>query len=231
MRKFRPTQRASEIIKRGTDAKSSVPFPQGALHERSSFVSRESVISALQKDDSAHLTPPEVRRRHSVCFTGHRQLDPQALPQITLRLDAVLEACYLKGFREFLCGGALGFDVLCGERVLHLKNRHSDVRLIMVLPCSSQSIRWTEADCQRYERLIYVADETRVLSPAYYSGCMMVRNRHMVDHSDLCICLMEKLKGGTVSTVAYALQSGIPVLNIAMAQACATFVKNAAPPV
>lgn len=46
---------------------------------------------------------------------------------------------------------------------------------------------------------------------------MMVRNRFMVDRSALCVCYLNKMKGGTMSTVAYAVQEKLSVLNLAMA--------------
>ena len=45
---------------------------------------------------------------------------------------------------------------------------------------------------------------------------MQVRNRHMVDHSALCVCYMVSPRGGTLSTVSYALKEAVPVINIAM---------------
>ena len=38
----------------------------------------------------------------------------------------------------------------------------------------------------------------------------------MVDRSALCVCYLNKMKGGTMSTVAYAVQEKLSVLNLAM---------------
>ena len=148
------------------------------------------------------------------------------IPVVTERLDQLLELCYARGYRRFFCGGALGFDMLAGERVSALQRKHADVRLIMVVPCGDQAQRWPDYLAQRYERLLYAADEIRVLSPRYYNGCMQVRNRHMVDCSALCICYLRHQKGGTASTVAYALERRLPVLNVAMNDVCAAFLKG-----
>ena len=115
-----------------------------------------------------------------------------------------------------ICGGALGFDTLAAEYVVQLRDKHPDVRLIFCLPCADQSGKWKRADCSRYERLLYLSDETRVLSPRYFDGCMQVRNRYMVDRSYLCIAYMVRLKGGTLSTVRYAISEDVPVINIAV---------------
>ena len=76
---------------------------------------------------------------------------------------------------------------------------------------------------KRYEKIIYACDETRVLSPSYYKGCMMVRNRYMVDRSSFVVCYLTEKKGGTASTAAYASHEEIPLLNIAMEDACTAF--------
>lgn len=136
--------------------------------------------------------------------------------QVALRLDEHLERLYRRGYRRFLCGGALGFDQLAAERVLLLRNRHADAQLILVLPCPQQSRYWADEDKRRFAHIIQSSDETRMLSHIYYDGCMLVRNRHMVDRSSLCLCYLNRPKGGTMSTVAYACQSNVTIVNIAM---------------
>ena len=184
------------------------------MRETSDFITREQVAQAISTLGT---------NRRSVCFTGHRYLAKQDLPLISARLDHVLDQCYQHGYRDFLCGGALGFDMLAAERVAALQCRHGDARLIMILPCSDQSRRWTSRDAMRYERLLYGADAIQVLSPIYYEGCMQVRNRHMVDRSSLCICYFRHPKGGTASTVAYAVKAHVPILNVAMENVDAAF--------
>jgi hypothetical protein len=164
-----------------------------------------------------------ANRAHTVCFTGHRVLakaDASSLAQ----LDELLALLYAQGYRDFLCGGALGFDLYAAERVVALRKKYPDVRLIFCLPCADQSDRWKRADCSRYERLLYLSDETRVLSPRYFDGCMQARNRYMVDRSYLCIAYMVRLKGGTLSTVRYAISEDVPVINIAVPGAVEEYV-------
>jgi len=162
-----------------------------------------------------------------VCFTGHRNLMGQQAALAPL-LDQMIEALYRRGYRRFFSGGALGFDLLAAQRVLQFRENHSNVRLIMVLPCANQAASWPKAECQRYEHVLHQADEVRVLALSYYQGCMMVRNRHMVDRSSVCVCFLCKPKGGTMSTVAYAASEGLPLLNLALPDVCAAYVKESA---
>lgn len=167
----------------------------------------------------------EQARSYTACFTGHRQLDENGLPALVLRLDHVLEKLYQQGYRRFICGGALGFDMLAAERVIASKKKHTDVQLVLAIPYAAQSSAWPVAEGQRYERIFYAADETHVLSRTYYKGCLSVRNRFMVDRSSCVICYLTQTKGGTASTVTYASREGRTLLNVAMEDACTAFCK------
>lgn len=185
-------------------------------HANAADVLRQPPSFIIANDET---DPYDLRTRqnrsHTVCFTGHRALgkaDEAALS----RLDELLRLLYTRGYRDFLCGGALGFDLFAAEAVVRLRDLHPDVRLIFCLPCVDQSAKWKRADCSRYERLLYLSDETRVLSPRYYDGCMQVRNAYMVDRSYICVAYMTRLHGGTLSTVRYALKQDVPVVNLAV---------------
>lgn len=184
-------------------------------------------LSFITRDMIADVYDSQLRGRKdlTVCFTGHRFIPHDDIQPLSDRLDAVLETLYQRGFRDFISGGALGFDVLAAERVNALKLRHPEVILHLAIPCSSQSDRWSSADCTRYERMLYCADYTHVLSRDYYAGCMQVRNRFMVDRSAFCLCYLTHSKGGTMATVAYAMQQSCPVLNLAMEDACDAFIR------
>lgn len=179
-----------------------------------------SVLSGSQPDPYDLRT--QQNREHTVCFTGHRVIS-KSDDQTIVQLDKLLELLYQRGYRDFLCGGALGFDLFAAEHVVALRDKHPDVRLIFCLPCADQSAKWKRADCSHYERLLYLSDETRVLSPRYYEGCMQARNAYMVDRSYLCVAYMARLRGGTLSTVRYALSQDVPVINIAVPGALEEF--------
>ena len=144
-------------------------FPWQGPHEYSKRTKAADVLRQPPSFISAAggVDPYERRtlenRTHTVCFTGHRAVSKSDAALVCL--DALLELLFSQGYRDFLCGGALGFDLYAAERVVHLREKHSDVRLIFCLPCADQSAKWKRADCSRYERLLYLSDETRVLSP------------------------------------------------------------------
>lgn len=196
------------------------PLPRRLrLNEPLSFITRAMIADVYDSQLRG-------RKDLTVCFTGHRHIPHRDAAALTERLDAVLEQLYQRGYRDFFSGAALGFDILAAERVIALKSRHPDVQLRLAIPCSSQADRWSDQDCSRYERMLYLADSTHVLSKDYYDGCMQVRNRFMVDRSAFCLCYLIYCKGGTMNTVAYAMQVDCPVLNVAMEDACDAFVRG-----
>lgn len=210
MRKYSLTApRASVYTRKAADV----------LRQPLSFISREMIADVFDSQQRG-------RKDLTVCFTGHRLIPREEAEALSQRLDAVLEALYQRGFRDFISGAALGFDVLAAERVIALKARHSGVKLHLAIPCSTQSERWAAQDCARYERMLYNADTSRVLSQFYYTGCMQVRNRYMVDRSAFCLCYLTHSRGGTMSTVAYAMEQECPVLNLAMPDACEAFIHS-----
>ena len=147
----------------------------------------------------------------TACFTGHR-----ILPGIQIRLAKELADAYRAGYRTFLCGGARGFDTLAAQEVLQFREAHKEVRLVLVIPCADQTNRWPAEDRKTWEMIRGQSDEVRILSESYYTGCMQVRNRYMVDRSSLCLCWMTRFQGGTWSTVRYALHCGLMLKNLAM---------------
>lgn len=188
------------------------PFGAGAadsLHQPSSFITRAMVADVLEVESRS----PKER---SVCFTGHRHIAAEDRRELSALLDEKLAALYRQGYRYFYCGGALGFDTLAAEAVVRLKETAPEAQLIMALPCPDQSKNWPPADTACYERLLYLADRIQVTSSFYFDGCMQVRNRFMVDHSALCVCYLVYMRGGTMSTVKYALDQGCRLVNLAM---------------
>ena len=70
------------------------------------------------------------------------------------------------------------------------------------------------AEKKLYKLIIEHADKTFLLQENYSNAAMHARNRAMVDGSDVCVALMTKLTGGTYSTVRYARQKQVPVINL-----------------
>lgn len=160
-----------------------------------------------------------------VCaFTGHR---PEHLPWRTDETDArcaalkaVLQrevsALYQRGFSAFLCGMARGCDLYFAEAVLTLRDAGElpDANLTAMLPCPSQAARWDAKTLDRYRQILARCDEVRVLEAEYSPGCMLRRNRAMVDAADVLLTVFDGSEGGTAATIRYAKRRGTEIVPV-----------------
>ena len=100
----------------------------------------------------------------TACFTGHRDIPPLKRPGIKHRLEREIEKSIQAGYVYFGAGGALGFDTLAAQTVLKLKGRYQDIKLILVLPCKTQTSGWKQTDKggSRQSRLYFRSVLSRV---------------------------------------------------------------------
>ena len=148
------------------------------------------------------------------CFSGHRNL--RGLGEVlTEKLRDTIAALYSRGYRRFICGGAVGFDTLAASAVIDSKLYYPDIRLKLMIPCRNQASKWTRERIYEYNRIYMAADEREIMSELYSPGCMQARDRAMVDASSLCVCFMLHKGGGTAYTVGYAEKEGIEIINLA----------------
>ena len=153
-----------------------------------------------------------------VCFTGHRLIKKSAIEILRTELYTRLETLAENGYTDFYSGGALGWDTLCSETVLALKDKHPDVKLHMVLPCPprQQTLKWRPSDIQRYNGILSGADSIEIVSPRYTSECMLERNLRLAQLADLCICFFDEKRAssGTGQTLRFMKNNNIPIENM-----------------
>lgn len=153
-------------------------------------------------------------RKRTACFTGHRNLPENQVAKIKKLLDQTIEKLYEKGVIFFGVGGALGFDTEAEKAVLRAKEKHREIKLILVLPCKNQDKYWSDENKREYHSIIKKADKIVYTTENYSNGCMLSRNRHLVNYSGYCVCYLNQNRGGTAYTVNYAQNNGLTILNI-----------------
>lgn len=153
-------------------------------------------------------------REETCCFTGHRNLPAAKQQQIAERLEQTVVKLIESGVRYFGAGGALGFDTMAAQTVLKLKKDYPQIKLILVLPCKSQTRGWREKDVEIYEAIKKAANKVKYTSEEYTRDCMFKRNRHLVDNSGVCVAYLTEATGGTAYTVDYAKKQGVRVINL-----------------
>ena len=153
-------------------------------------------------------------RDNTCCFTGHR---PEKLPwrrdetderclALKRSLTRELEQAYRDGYRHFICGMARGADFYFCEAALDLRDRRTGVTVEAAIPCEEQAAGWGEEDRERYFRLVEQCDYETMVQHRYDKGCMLRRNRYMVDRSAMLIAVYDGTLGGTMYTLQYAMK-------------------------
>ena len=132
-------------------------------------------------------------------LSGHREI-PQNFDKNSL-YDA-LEELIKEGYTYFCCGML--------ECLVELKQRYH-VRIEACIPYAGQAAGFSAAEKRNYRNLLAWCDEKTVLFEEYTRGCLLARNRYMVDKADLVFSYCVREKGGTAYTVRYANEHGVPV--------------------
>ncbi|MCI9458531.1 MAG: DUF1273 domain-containing protein [Oscillospiraceae bacterium] len=157
-------------------------------------------------------------------FTGHR---PKKFPWgyneadarcLALKKTLAEEIAKLveAGYTDFLSGMAEGADTWAALAVLALKKENPALKLHCVLPCEGQADGWSASARELYHSILEQADEVVYVSREYQDGCMLKRNRYLVDHAACLLAVYNgERRGGTAMTVRYARKLGreVSILN------------------
>lgn len=153
-------------------------------------------------------------REKTCCFTGHRNVPRADQRKVANQLEKTIIKLINSGVCYFGAGGALGFDTMAAQVVLKLRKEYPQIKLILVLPCLTQTRGWMDSDIKTYEGIKAAADKVIYTSQEYTQGCMHKRNRHLVDNSSVCVAYLTRETGGTAYTVDYARKQGLNVINL-----------------
>ena len=120
------------------------------------------------------------------------------------------------GYRCFLCGMAQGFDLLCANILLDIREQYEeyrDISLIAVLPYANHAFKGGWGELHRIIK--QCADEVVIISHKYTPNCYEQRNIYLIENSSLLICYWDGLEGGTANTIQLAKAQGLTICNIA----------------
>ena len=146
-------------------------------------------------------------RENTCCFTGHREYklpwgsdenDPRCRKLQQQLFDAV-DAVYAAGIRHFICGMANGCDLYFFDAARYLRLQHPEVTIEAAIPYAGQADRWRPELRERYAYDLRQCDYQTLVQEAYTPGCMMRRNRYMVDASRILIAAFDGRPGGTAA--------------------------------
>ena len=82
------------------------------------------------------------------------------------------------------------------------------------VPCDSQANSWPEEQKERYNAILSSCDTVTFVQHQYTPGCMLRRNRYMVDSSSVLLACFNGSSGGTMNTLLYARRQGVKTIII-----------------
>ena len=149
---------------------------------------------------------------YTVSFFGHREIE-NAL-EVERKLEAkITELIQTKQYIEFLVGREGEFDILAASVVKRVKKQmdYGNCSLIWVLPYIKAEFRDNKKNFLEYYDDVEVCEQS---SKAHFKSAMQIRNRAMVDRSDLVICCIQHKSGGAYKTVQYATKQNKEIFNV-----------------
>ena len=150
----------------------------------------------------------------TVSFFGHRQIDRffDAEEKVTAIVRSLVTE---KEYVEFLIGRDGEFDQIVSSTVKRAKrdirDDNSELTWVMAYP-KAEYVNNAYSFDEYYDR-VEVCDEAAQSHP---KSAIQIRNRRMVDRSDLVVCYVDHQSGGAFQTMQYAQKCGKEVINLAL---------------
>ena len=149
---------------------------------------------------------------YTVSLFGHRLVERAS--EIEVRLEILLhDLITQKEYVEFLIGRDGEFDLLAVSSIRRAVKQYGygNTSMILVLPYMKAEYRDNEQSyLDYYDEVEICADSSEV----HYKSAIQVRNRCMIDRSDLVVCCIQHNSGGAYKTVQYAQKCKKEIINL-----------------
>ncbi|MFI3316286.1 MAG: SLOG family protein [Rikenellaceae bacterium] len=158
----------------------------------------------------------------SVAFTGNRAMHvckdlciEDINREVRVIVASHISRLYADGFRTFLSGGAVGFDLLAAEEVIAARDNCPEIKLCLVVPFEGQEAKYPQQDEQRYLAIKDAANKVITICEGEYSvSSYHLRNDFLISNSSYIIAYSDGEGRGTLSTIKKAIKAGKRVVNI-----------------
>ena len=150
---------------------------------------------------------------YTVSFFGHRSIERAS--EVENRFDKLLhELIAQKEYVEFLIGRDGEFDLLASAAIKRAVREYGygNTHFTLVLPYMKAEYRDNEKEYLDYYDEVEVCAES---ADAHPKSAIQIRNRNMVDRSDLVVCCIQHKSGGAYKTMQYAEKQGKHIINLA----------------
>ena len=148
----------------------------------------------------------------TVSFFGHREISH--FQETEQKLEALIyDLLKQHEYVDFLVGRNGEFDQMVSSSVHRVRKRlgMSNSSLVLVLPYETAEFRDNEESFRAYYDEIEICQSS---SQAHYKSAIQIRNREMVDRSDLVVFCVERKSGGAYQTMRYAKRKNAVWVNV-----------------
>ena len=147
----------------------------------------------------------------TVSFFGHRTID-NPFPLEQKLEDLIRDLLCSKEYVEFLIGRDGEFDQIVASTVRRCKRsvRDDNSALVLVLPYATAEYLNNEQSFHDYYDEIEICAEA---AEGHFKSAHQIRNRSMVDRSDLVVFCVEHSSGGAYQTMQYAKKVNANIVN------------------
>ena len=150
---------------------------------------------------------------YTVSFFGHREI-PNMLTLEDGLLRIIRDIITDHEYVEFLVGRNGNFNQLAASTIRQAIRKYGcgNAARILVLPYSKAEYRDNQREYHEYY------DEVEICTASFQAhpkAAIQVRNKAMVDRSDLVLCYIQHKNGGAYKTIKYAEEQGKTIVNLA----------------
>ena len=151
---------------------------------------------------------------YTVSFFGHRII--QDFSEAEKQVENLVRNLLLeKDYVDFLVGRDGDFDQIVSSTIKRLKRlvRDDNSSLIWVLPYATAELRDSIDSFQKYYDDIEICNDAADSHP---KSAFQIRNRQMVDRSDMVAFYVDHKGGGAYQTMRYAQKKKKNIINFAL---------------
>ena len=148
----------------------------------------------------------------TVSFFGHRHIDN--FKSTEEKVSSIIEQL-ITTHNEiiFLVGKEGNFDWIVSSIIRRKKNIYKKHELVLVLPYPTAEYITNAEYFEAYYDYVEVCQESAVAHP---KAAYQIRNKNMVDRSDLSVFFVSKQIGGAAKTIKYTQKHNKAFINLAL---------------
>ncbi len=150
---------------------------------------------------------------YTVSFFGHREINNSIKTEEKLS-KLIKELICTKEYVEFLVGRNGDFDILVSSVIRKVTKDcdYGNFAHILILPYQTAEYRNNSESYNAYYSEVEICERS---SSAHFRSAIQIRNKSMVDRSDLVIFYIERKNSGAYKTMQYAKEQKKAVINLA----------------